>query len=36
MTDQHEMRMIHGRIKAVYTDSRGREYIIVDGLKVYL
>jgi len=30
-TDPHEMRVVAGRIRAVYTDSRGRAYYLVDG-----
>lgn len=35
MTNDHEMRMVGGRIRAVYSDDDG-EYIIVDGDRVYL
>lgn len=34
MTDQHEMRMVAGSIRAVYTASDGREYYIVDGNEI--
>lgn len=33
-TNQHEMRMVAGRIRAIYTD--GREYYVRDGERVYL
>jgi len=36
MIDEHEMRMIRGKIRAVYTDASGNEYIIVDGEKVFI
>jgi hypothetical protein len=36
MANPHEMAMIDGQIRAVYTDGRGRRYYIVDGRRRYL
>lgn len=36
MADEHEMRMIRGRIRAVYIDGDGHEYLLVDGEREYL
>lgn len=35
-TDPHEMRMIDGRIVAVYTEEDGSTYRIIDGERHYL
>ena len=35
-TDEHEMRMIDGRIVAVYTDRDGDCYVIRDGERHYI
>jgi hypothetical protein len=36
MSDSHEMRMVNGQIRAVYTDGDGDEYVIIDSERVYL
>lgn len=36
MTDPHEMVMIDGRIRAVYTARTGHRYYLVDGVRRYL
>ncbi len=36
MTDPHEMRMVNGRIRAVYTQDDGDEYTIQSGERVHL
>lgn len=34
-TNTHEMRLIGGRVVAVYTDGDGNEYRIRDGQRMY-
>ena len=33
-TDTHEMKMVCNQIRAVYTDSDGEEYLIIDGERI--